>query len=148
MFTHPQALITGVSGFPGVDRYFFLPAPAGLAWDASLIRWGEGTGAAVVDHRHPFARYVDAIHDDLLYRAYFDERAPRLRGQRHHLRAFPGRRAAVASSFACSTAAWSSCPRRAGAAATPARAQASAILAATQELLRAPPRRPPELGRA
>ena len=75
VFTHPQALITDVAGFPGVDRYFFLPAPAGIAWDAELIRWGEGTNLAVVDHGHPFARYVDAVRDDALYRAYFNEGA-------------------------------------------------------------------------
>ena len=61
VFAHPQAAITGVAGFAGVDRYFFLPAPAGLAWDSGLIRRGEGGAAAVADHGHPFARYVDAV---------------------------------------------------------------------------------------
>ena len=76
VFTHPQAMITEIAGFPGLDRYFFLPAPAGLAWDAALIRWGEGVQAAVADHRHPFARYVDAVGSDMLYRAHFNDSAP------------------------------------------------------------------------
>ena len=53
VFTHPQAMITEIAGFPGLDRYFFLPAPAGLAWDAGLIRWGEGVQAAVADPSAP-----------------------------------------------------------------------------------------------
>ena len=134
VFTHPQALITGISGFPGVDRYFFLPAPAGLAWDASLIRWGEGTSAAVVDHRHPFARYVDAIHDDLLYRAYFDERAPGFAGSAAIFARSPGG-APLGVEFRVldGSVVFLPAPRRRGGDA--GRAQASAILAATQELL-------------
>lgn len=73
VFAHSQTMITELIGFPGLDRYFFLPAPTGISWDAALIRWGEGTNAAVVDHSNPFARYVDAVHDDILYRAHFND---------------------------------------------------------------------------
>ena len=85
VFMHSQAMITSVSGFPGIDRYFFLPAPPGLAWDAELIRWGEGTSVAVSDPAHPFTRYVDAVRDDVLYRAWFEERA---RGFADHAHVF------------------------------------------------------------
>ena len=80
LFTYPQATLTAVSGFSGCDRYFFLPAPPGMGWDAELLRGGEGTAAAVVDHAHPFAPVVDALRPELLYRAYFDDRAPGFAG--------------------------------------------------------------------
>jgi hypothetical protein len=76
VFTHPQTIITELIGFPGLDRYFFLPAPIGIRWDTALIRWGEGSNAAVVDHSNPFSRYVDEVHDDILYRAHFNESLP------------------------------------------------------------------------
>lgn len=76
VFTYPQVTLTGVSGFSGCDRYFFLPAPSGMGWDSTLIRGGEGTTVSVVDHGHPFAPVCDALNQDLLYRAYFDDRAP------------------------------------------------------------------------
>ena len=75
VFTYPQATLTGVSGFSGCDRYFFLPAPPAMGWDASLLRGGEGTTATVVDHDHPFAPVLDVLQPELLYRAYFDDRA-------------------------------------------------------------------------
>ena len=80
VFAYPPATLTGVSGFTGCDRYFFLPAPSGMAWDATLVRGGEGTAAVIVDHAHPFAPVVDATRPDLLYRAYFDDRAPGFAG--------------------------------------------------------------------
>ena len=76
VFAYPPATLTGVSGFTGCDRYFFLPAPSGMGWDGTLLRGGEGTAAAIVDHAHPFAPVVDETRPDLLYRAYFDDRAP------------------------------------------------------------------------
>ncbi len=76
VFTHPQASYAGVSGFTGCDRYFWLPAPAGMGWDASQLRGGEGTAAVIADHGHAFTPVIDALRPDLLYRAYFDDRAP------------------------------------------------------------------------
>lgn len=75
VFTYPQATLPEVAGFSGADRYFFLPAPPGLAWDANTIRWGEGRAGALTDLAHPFAAAFDAIRPELLYRAYFDDRA-------------------------------------------------------------------------
>ena len=76
VFARPPALITEVLGFHGLDRYFMLPAPAGMAWDTTTIRGGEGTTVSVTDPDHPFARVIDLLRQDLLYRAYLDERAP------------------------------------------------------------------------
>lgn len=85
VFARPPAMITEVQGFHGLDRYFFLPAPAGMAWDATTIRGGEGTTVSVNDPDHPFARAVDLLNQDLLYRAYLDDRAP---GFARHARVF------------------------------------------------------------
>jgi hypothetical protein len=75
VFTHPQASYPGVSRFTGCDRYFWLPAPAGMGWDSSLLRGGEGTTAVIANHAHAFTPVIDSLGPDLLYRAYFDDRA-------------------------------------------------------------------------
>ena len=80
VFLHPQASIPGVSTFSGLDRYFFLPAPPGLGWDARLIQGGEGASAVATDHAHSFARVIDVLRQDLRYHAYFDDRAPGFAG--------------------------------------------------------------------
>lgn len=85
VFARPPRMIPEVQGFQGLDRYFFLPAPAGMAWDATTIRGGEGTTVSVQDPEHPFARAIDLLNQDLLYRAYLDERSP---GFARHARVF------------------------------------------------------------
>ena len=72
----PVTRFGGIAGLQGFDRYFLLPAPDGMAWDAATIRGGEGSTAAVVDHGHPFVPVYEAYRRQLLYRAYFDDRAP------------------------------------------------------------------------
>ena len=76
VFGAPQSTLPQVLGFTGADRYHFLPAPAGLAWVPPLLVWGEGQAVAITAHAHPFARYIEAVHDDLRYRAVFDDRSP------------------------------------------------------------------------
>ena len=138
VFAHPQAAITGVAGFAGVDRYFFLPAPAGLAWDSGLIRRGEGGAAAVADHGHPFARYVDAVRSDVLYRAWFREDAPGFAGAARVFARSPGG-APVGVEFPvlAGRVAFLPAPRSRGGDA--GRAQAASILAGALELLGRPP---------
>ena len=137
VFAHAPALVTAVAGFPGVDRYFFLPAPAGLAWDGELIRWGEGSAVAVVDHGHPFARYVDAVHDDVLYRAHFNEAAPGFAAVAHvFARSAGGAPVGVELSVLAGKVVFLPAPRGRGGDA--GRAQATAILTAASELLDRP----------
>ena len=137
VFAHAQALITEVAGFPGVDRYFFLPAPAGLAWDGELIRWGEGSNVAVVDHGHPFARYVDAVHDDVLYRAHFNEAAPGFADVAHvFARSAGGTPVGVEFSVLGGKVVFLPTPRGRGG--DSGRKQAAAILTAASELLDRP----------
>ncbi len=85
VFLYPQAVLADVIGFTGADRYWFLPAPAGLAWGPPLIQWGEGSVVATTDHGHSFARFLDVARDDLLYRAVFEEQTPGFAG---HARVF------------------------------------------------------------
>ena len=142
VFTYPQALITELAGFPGVDRYFFLPAPAGLAWDAELICWGEGSDVAVTDHRHPFARYIDAVRNHVLYRAHFNERARGFADAAHvFARSAGGAPVGVEFRVLDGTVVFLPAPRARGGDA--GRAQATAILAATlEQLARTPEDRP------
>jgi hypothetical protein len=83
VFLYPQAALTDVIGFTGADRYWFLPAPPGLAWAPPLIQWSEGSVVATTDHGHPFARFLDAVRDRVLYRAVFEEQTPGLAGAGH-----------------------------------------------------------------
>ena len=85
VYLHPPSLVTEVAGMSGLDRYFLLPAPAGMGWDARTVRAGEGRSGAVVDHAHPFAAVVEATRRRLSYRAYLDDRAP---GVADHVHAF------------------------------------------------------------
>ena len=80
VFLYPQATLSNVIGFTGADRYWLLPAPAGLAWGPPLIQWGEGGVVATTGHGHPFARFLDAARDHLLYRAVFEEHTPGFAG--------------------------------------------------------------------
>lgn len=138
VLTHPQAMITEVAGFPGIDRYFFLPAPEGVSWDAGLIRWGEGVQAAVADHRHPFARYVDAIGNDMLYRAHFNEAAPDFASIAHvFARSAGGAPVGVEFRVLGGTVVFLPAPRSRGGDA--GRRQAASLLAAARELLDQPP---------
>ena len=76
VYAAAQNRFGGVQGLQGLDRYFYLPAPDGVAWDATMIRGGEGTQAVVVDHGHPFVPVFETYERYVLYRAYFNERAP------------------------------------------------------------------------
>ncbi len=84
-YLYPTSLVTEVAGMSGLDRYFLLPAPAGMGWDAQTIRGGEGRTGAIVDHAHPFASVVEATRRRLHYRAYLNDRA---RGVAEHARVF------------------------------------------------------------
>lgn len=85
VFLAPQSRITGVIEKQGLDRYFLLPAPLGMAWDAWTVRASEGSRGAVVDHAHPFVRVYETYARQMLYRAVLDDRAP---GFGDHARVF------------------------------------------------------------
>ena len=76
VYLHPPSQLTEVAGMSGLDRYFLLPAPAGMGWDARTVRGGEGRSGAIVDQAHPFSAVVEETRKRLSYRAYLDDRAP------------------------------------------------------------------------
>lgn len=80
VFMDRPGQISGVAGYQGLDRYFFLPAPAGMAWDNSTLRGGEGKTLAIADPAHPTVDVMETYRRALLYRAYFDDRAPGFAG--------------------------------------------------------------------
>ena len=80
VFMDRPGLITGVAGYQGLDRYFFLTAPAGMAWDANTLRGGEGRTLSISDLAHPTVDVMETYRRSLLYRAYFNDRAPGFAG--------------------------------------------------------------------
>ena len=73
--------ITGVKGFQGLDRYFFLPAPIGINWDHSTIKGGEGVTVSIVEDQHPLVKVLEVYRTELLYRSYLNENAPNIAGK-------------------------------------------------------------------
>ncbi|MQC19144.1 MAG: hypothetical protein DWG83_01035 [Chloroflexi bacterium] len=90
VFMAPQSRFYGVTGLSGFDRYFFLPAPDGIAWDDRTIQASEGAAAAVVDHDHPFVGVVEVIRPQLLYRAVINDRAESVARVGHTFLRAPG----------------------------------------------------------
>lgn len=115
VFLYAQATLPDVIGFTGADRYWLLPAPAGLAWGPPLIQWGEGAVVATTDHGHPFTRFLDAASDGLLYRGVFDETAAGFAGSgRVFARSGGGHPAAVEFAVLGGTVVFLPTPRRRG----------------------------------
>jgi len=112
-----------------------LPAPPGMGWDTTLLRGGEGAAATVVDHAHPFAPVLDALRPDLLYRAYFDDRAPGFAGSGQVFARSPGG-APIGVQFAVGGGTLVFLPARKSGRGAPPPALASTIVEAMHELLR------------
>ena len=72
-FAHPDVPHPRVAGFPGCHRYYWLPAPASLAYAPPQLMPGEGTEVLSTEADHPFAPYIDRFRANLLYHAYFSE---------------------------------------------------------------------------
>src|SRR5688500_8457075 len=66
----PNVAITGVAGFAGCDRYFWLPAPSGVTWGPPDLVLGSGRGAVPTDAEHPLASFVSEFRDRIAYRAH------------------------------------------------------------------------------
>lgn len=76
VYAFPPTHFSGVAGFTGLDSYWAIPAPDGMAWDAAMLPASEGVQAAIVDHDHPFISVYETYQRELLYRVAFNERAP------------------------------------------------------------------------
>jgi hypothetical protein len=82
VFGYPDVPHPRVAGFTGCHRYYWLPAPTGADYGANFVKAASGRHVKVVDYEHPFANYLDARRDDVLYRASFAEGVPGLPGAR------------------------------------------------------------------
>jgi len=80
-FIDAPSQITGVKGFQGLDRYSFLPAPAGINWDYSTIKGGEGITLSISDNDHPLVKVLEVYRTEILYRSYLNENIPGLAGK-------------------------------------------------------------------
>ncbi len=75
VFAKPDVIHEGVAGFAGCNRYAWLPAPAGVAWDESFLVRADGTEVEAVDSAHPFAPIVERHGRWVSYRARIEENA-------------------------------------------------------------------------
>ena len=73
VFAHPDVPHPSVSGFTGAHRYYWLPAPEGKDYSSNHLKPAGGRHVNVVDWEHPFANYLDAKRNDVLYRVAFAE---------------------------------------------------------------------------
>lgn len=73
VLARPQVVHEGVVGFPGCDRYAWLPAPAGVSYDAPFMLRADGNEVEIVDRGHPLAAFVETYRRWIAYRVRFDE---------------------------------------------------------------------------
>lgn len=77
VFAYPDVVHAGVAGFTGCDRYFWLPAPPGVAWHEPHLVRAAGDRLGDIDRDHPFAEAVEAMAKYTGVRAEFVEEARR-----------------------------------------------------------------------
>jgi hypothetical protein len=77
----PNGEHEGVQDFASVNRYYWLPAPHGLAYDTPFLRRGAGTELAPIEVDHPFAAMLAQVKTQLAYQVHFDERSPGFDGR-------------------------------------------------------------------
>ena len=82
-FAYPNVIHARVAGFNGCDRYFWLPAPAGLQYREPFLRRGSGSEIIPLEHDHPFGPFIHAFRGKLTYHAYFVDDAPSATGAIH-----------------------------------------------------------------
>lgn len=76
VFARPNQAHPYIAGFPGADRYCWLPAPAGMRWDEPILVPAFGTEVDLTDRSSQFASFIDAYRRWFHYRAYLSERFP------------------------------------------------------------------------
>ena len=73
VFAFPNVNHPRVTGFPGTNRLYFLPAPDGKDYGTSFLRPAHGTSLTVTDYEHTFADFLEVQRNNVLYRAIFAE---------------------------------------------------------------------------
>lgn len=76
VFARPNVGHPDVAGFPGAERYSWLPAPPGLSYAEPYMLPGFGTRVSLSDSASFFAPFIDGYNSWFHYRAYFSERLP------------------------------------------------------------------------
>src|SRR5579883_1338493 len=73
VLAQPNVVHEAVAGFPGCDRYAWLPAPAGIAYEPPFMVRAEGAEALPTDAAHPFAPLLHKYRRRFAYRVRFEE---------------------------------------------------------------------------
>ena len=68
----PNAVLPGVVGFEGLDRYSWLPAPKGGGWNPPHVRAAEGKTIRIADDQHPLSPVLREYRRHITYRAVLD----------------------------------------------------------------------------
>ncbi|MXY87554.1 MAG: hypothetical protein F4Y92_01660, partial [Dehalococcoidia bacterium] len=68
----PNAVLPGVVGFEGFDRYSWLPAPKGGGWNPPHLRAAEGKNIRIADDQHPLSGVLREYRRHITYRAVLD----------------------------------------------------------------------------
>lgn len=76
VFARPNVRHEDVVGFPGCDRYTWLPAPSGTSYEPPFMLRAEGSDVRPADDAHPFAPFLRQYKGSIQYRARFDENVP------------------------------------------------------------------------
>ncbi len=79
-FACPNATHDGVAGSDGVDRYCWLPAPAGLRYDTPFMRRAGGTQLQPINREQPFGEMLAQTKEKFAYQVHFDDTTPDFEG--------------------------------------------------------------------
>jgi hypothetical protein len=72
-FAYPDVPHPRVANFTGCHRYYWLPAPAGIAYSHEFLKPAGGTEVLPTDYEHPFAAFLERHRTTVQYRAIFAE---------------------------------------------------------------------------
>ena len=75
IFAHPDVPHSGVPGFGGAHRYYWLPAPTGQDYGSTYLKPASGIQVKPIDYEHPFADFLERQRSHVQYRALFAEGA-------------------------------------------------------------------------
>ena len=98
MVGRPNAVLPGVVGFEGFDRYSWLPAPKGGGWNPPHLRAGEGQTIRIADDQHPLSAVLREFRRHITYRAVLDP-AVATPGREGHVIATGGANMPISAEF-------------------------------------------------
>lgn len=90
VFARPNTPHSHILGFPGYDRYSWLPAPAGVIYRPPQLNPADGRNVSLVDPTHPLAEIIERFGNWFTYRATFAESLPAFPEQGRVIMRSPG----------------------------------------------------------